>query len=437
LNVFTSSLKARNPVLVWIHGGGNVDGESNDYDGSKLATGGPLGSPTVVVTMNYRLGLFGFLAHPALDSEGHPFGNYGILDSQAVLQWVQRNIGAFGGDASRVALGGQSAGSIDTGANLLSPLSAGLFNRAILQSAPWSSSAFYPPLSSTLTNGMAFAAAAGCPGQDAAAAACLRALSAARILQLQGTPNASSPYATTAMVDGTIIPIAPETAYSTGQFNKMPIMGGNTHDEFTFLNAITEYFSGPPQTPMTAAQYMANVTNTYPPATAAAVLAEYPLANYPSPQLAWSAVGTDSAIACQPRHVVHLLAKWVPVYQYEFNYPNAPFYFPDMPGFAPAASHTIDIQFLFPGWHGGILGVNSRSLNDQETQLSDQLVAAWTNFARTGNPNGSGNSPWPQFTNQSGAPAILSQNVPASGTLTDAQYAANHHCAFWDPILGY
>jgi para-nitrobenzyl esterase len=440
LNVFTSNLRGnggRNPVLVWIHGGGNVDGESNDYDGSKLATGGPSGTPTVVVTMNYRLGLFGFLAHPALDDEGHYFGNYGILDTQAVLQWVQRNIEAFGGDPARVTLGGQSAGSIDTGANLVSPLAAGLFHRAILQSAPWSGSSFYFPLSVGLANGTAFAAAAGCPGQDAAAAACLRALSAPRILQLQGTPNASGPYVTGTMVDGAIIPIAPETAYATGQFNKMPIMGGNTQHELTFLNAITEYFSGPPQAAMTAAQYVASITSAYPPATAAAVLAEYPVSNYASPPLASSAAGTDPLIACQPRHVVHLLSKWVTVYQYEFNYQNAPYYFPDMPGFFPAASHTIDIQFLFPNYHGGQLGVNSRSLNAQETTLSDQLVAAWTKFAATGNPNGSGNSPWPKFINQAGAPAVLSQNVPSLSTFTDAQYAASHHCAFWDPILGY
>jgi carboxylesterase type B len=102
---------------------------------------------------------------------------------------------------------------------------------------------------------------------------------------------------------------APETAYSTGQFNKMPIMGGTTHDEGTFSNASTAYFSGPPQTPMTAAQYVANVTNAYPPATAAAVLAEYSLANYASPQLAWSAVSTDP-LACQSRHLVPLWAQF-------------------------------------------------------------------------------------------------------------------------------
>ncbi len=123
------------------------------------------------------------------------------------------------------------------------------------------------------------------------------------------------------------------------------------------------------------------------------------------------------------------------MFGYEFNYTSAPFYFPDMPGFVPAASHTSDIQFLFAGWHGGIFGVNSRPLNAQETELSDQLVAAWTQFARTGNPNGSGNSPWPQFTDQAGAPAILSEDIPTSMALTDAQFAANHHCAFWAPIV--
>jgi para-nitrobenzyl esterase len=447
LNVFTTGRGGGgkgNAVLVWIHGGGNVDGESNDYDATKLATGGPSGVPTVVVTINYRLGLFGFLAHPALDNEGHPFANYGILDIQAVLQWVQRNIAAFGGDPSRVALGGQSAGAVDTGANLLSPLAANLFNRAIFQSAPVSGSNFYFPLSFGLTKGVDFARAAGCPGEDAAAAGCLRKLSAARILQLQGTPNASGPYVTGPMVDGTIIPIAAETAYATGQFHKMPIMGGNTQHELTFSNAITEYFSGPPQQPMTAAQYEASIRSSYPPATADAVLAQYPVANYPSPQLASSAAGTDPLLACQPRHVVHLWSKFVPVYQYEFNYPNAPYYFPEMPGFVALASHTIDIQFLFRNWHGGQLGVNldqttgqPREINSSETALSDQMVALWTNFVSTGNPNGSGNSPWPRFTDQSGAPAILSENVPSVSTFTDAQFAAEHHCAFWDPILGY
>src|SRR5215831_7706064 len=127
LNVFTPdpNPSARLPVIVWIHGGGNVDGETPGYDGSKLASEGK----TIVVTMEYRLNLMGFLAHPALDNEGHLFGNYGILDQQAVLKWVERNIAVFGGDKDNVAVGGQSAGAVDTGIHMLSPLAAGLFHR--------------------------------------------------------------------------------------------------------------------------------------------------------------------------------------------------------------------------------------------------------------------------------------------------------------------
>src|SRR5262245_16694708 len=189
LNVFTTGTGGRpKPVLVWIHGGGNVDGETNDYDGSKLATGGPLGTPTVVVTINYRIGLFGFLSVSHLNAEGHPFANYGILDQQAALRWVRANVAAFGGDPYNVTLGGQSAGAINTTANLISPAAAGLFQRAIFQSSPIPNQYFLPE-AAAVTLGDNFAAAAGCSD-----AACLRALSAERILQLQGTPNANGPF---------------------------------------------------------------------------------------------------------------------------------------------------------------------------------------------------------------------------------------------------
>ena len=112
-----------------------------------------------------------------------------------------------------------------------------------------------------------------------------------------------------------------------------------------------------------------------------------------------------------------------------------------MPNFTPLAAHTIDIQFLFPLWHGGILGVpgasQSPALTPQESILSDELVAAWTNFARTGNPNGTGNSPWPRFVNQEGVPEYLSENVPSLSTFTNAQFGARHDCDFWDTIIVY
>ena len=448
LNVFTTQLGrgsrgSGNAVLVWIHGGGNVDGESSDYDGSKLATGGPLGVPTVVVTINYRLNLFGFLAHPALDAEGHPFGNYGILDQQAALRWVQRNIAAFGGDPTRVALGGQSAGAQDTGANQISPLARGLFNRAIYESSPLSS---LPLLSVGLARGQAFANAAGCPGTDAAAAACLRALPAALILQLVGTPNVTGPFVTGPMVDGTIIPVTPITAWTTNQFTHMPILGGNVQDEANFGIGITQYFANP-QVPITEAQYIANVTATYsgpeyiggpsyPPGTADAVLAQYPAGS--NPQATFDLVGTHPG-ACRNRHVDALWTQaGVPVYEYEFNDQAAPYYFPPMNGFTPLAAHTIDIQFLFPNWHGGVLGYNHpQNLTADEERLSDELVAAWTNFAATGNPNGTGNSPWPRYTTDPDAPAFLSENVPSLSTFSNSEWSARHNCAFWDSIIVY
>src|SRR5580698_4111609 len=236
LNVFTTQLGRGNgqskglPVFVWIHGGGDVDGESNDYDASKLATGGPLGTPTVVVTMNYRLGLFGFFAHPAIDAEGHLFGNYAVLDQQAVLQWVQRNAAAFGGDPTRVLLGGQSAGASDTGYNMISPLAKGLFNRALYESSPLSA---VTPYSIGLTAGTNFAVAAGCgSGSDAATAACLRALPVRQILQLEGTANTTSydgmpSFVAGPVQDGTIVPHNAIYAWNTGNFNHMPVMGGN------------------------------------------------------------------------------------------------------------------------------------------------------------------------------------------------------------------
>jgi para-nitrobenzyl esterase len=447
LNVFTTNKNKnkRKPVIVWIHGGGNFDGESSDYDGSKLATGGPNGTPSVVVTLNYRLGLFGFFSHPAINKEGHLWGNYGVLDQQAVLRWVQRNISAFGGDPTNVTVGGQSAGALDTGLNLLSPLSHGLFNRAIAQSSP----AFFDaaiPVAVASSTGKNFATAAGCKGSGAAAAKCLRNLSAARILQLQGTPNANSAFITSAIADGTIIPTNPAKALAAGRFNKMPVMGGATKDEGTFFTGITEYFSGPPQSPMTADQYAAAIApgalTPFGTAIPAGTADQYPLSNYGGdPMTAYNRVMTDP-IKCKDLHVLQILAPQVPTYAYDFTYQNSPYYFPKMPGFKGLAAHTIDIQFLFNNWHGGQLGVNldqetgqPRELNNKETKLSDQLVAAWTNFAKTGNPNGSGNSPWPKFGAGKNAKYFV-QDIPLS-TTSVSQYRNEYKCDFWDPVAGY
>lgn len=434
LNVFAAgNSDKKKPVIVWIYGGANITGESNDYDGSKLATGGPLGVPTVVVTFNYRMGLFGIFSEDHVNAEGHAWGNYGLLDQQAALRWVKSNIAAFGGDPNNVTLGGQSAGAFDTSAQMISPGAKGLFHRAIIQSFPAST---WTTAATALQRGNGFAAAAGCSD-----AACLRKLSAARILQLQGTPNAGGRFSNNIFVDGTTIPLQPQDAWASGAYTKMPILSGSVKDENAFSLQITEYFTSP-QVGWTEAQY--NASNS------AAIKAEYPLSAYGNnPSLAQIRIGSDGQYGggqCTFLRMFKLIAgtNTYPLYTYNFTYERSPSYFPQMPnasdptGFLqPLAYHTADIQFVFPGYHGGSLGVNldqltgqPRELSGQEVVLSDQIVASWTKFAKTGNPNGSGNSPWPAFT--TGSPKFLKQDIPML-IVNEADYRAAYHCNFWDP----
>jgi para-nitrobenzyl esterase len=439
LNVFAPPAGGKKlPVLVWIHGGGLFDGESNDYDPTALVKGGP-GGPTVVVTINYRLGLLGYLGHPALDAEGHDFGNYGLMDQQAALRWVQRNIAAFGGDPANVTVGGQSAGSTSTAALVISPASAGLFHRAIFESGPLLTVA---PLDLAEQRGSKFAAAAGCGEEvNGAAASCLRALSVSKILSLQGTAAANGPYVNGLIVDGKVLPIPADTAWSSGKFNHMPIMNGSVADEGAFAASIDELFFGP----MSADRYNDLVKSTYggpagpgvgppnyPEGTPAAVVAHYPLSAYKTPGDAWVAVGTDANV-CRHPYLNTRVSQYVPLYAYEFSDRAAPWYFPAL-NFAHAAAHTIDIQFLFVDWHGGPLGI-LHGLTTQEHALSRQLVAAWTNFMYSGNPNLKGDTPWPRYTADSRV--YLSQNVPRLSPITEAQFRAAHKCDFWDTVLIY
>ena len=426
------------PVIVWIHGGGNTDGETPGYDGSKLAAQGH----TVVVSMEYRLNVFGWLSHPALDNEGHLFGNYGVLDQQLVLKWVKRNIAQFGGDKNNVTVGGQSSGALNAALSMVSPLAKGLLDRVICQSycpAALLPGGYSTPLATAEARGIAFAVAAGCgSGTDAATAKCMRSLTAAQAEALKGNFTAGQ-----GVVDGQIVPMQPITAFTTGNFNHVPLINGDVEDEENFFLAITEYSSNTDnalRTPPTAAQYLAYVNNTfgasaYPAGTPARILARYPLSAYATPQLAWDRVGTDSSI-CGQRILDKILASQIPVYTYEFDDQTAPFYFPKMPGLLSLAYHTSDIQYLFPLWSGGPSPPSIvHSLNRKQTDLSDQLVAAWTNFAWTGNPNGLGNYPWPRYTNSAVKPAWLIQNSPAMSTMTDTQYGALRNCDLWDSVV--
>jgi len=437
LNVFTADTKAKRPVLVWIHGGGYYDGASNDYDATKLVTRGKL----VVVTFNYRLNLFGFLAHPALDAEGHAFGNYGIMDMQAALKWVKQNIAAFGGDPGNVTLGGQSAGAGASAANVLSPGAKGLFHRAIFQSGGYTP---FVPKSIAEDKGKKFAAAVGCATGDVAK--CLRALPAAKIEALAGSASETSPLITNPMVDGTVIPQQEIDLVNAGRFNKMPIMMGTTHDEGNFNAGILQYFKKD-RAALTEADYQGYLKRTYggnagaggsPPAYPADMIdkvkAHYPVAKAGA-QMAWDAAHSDM-LACRGQYTAEALSAQVPVYMYLFDDRTAQTYFPKMPGFQPLAYHTADIAYVFTGYHGGPNGAPF-TLTAAQARLSDQMVDAWANFARSGNPNASGDAPWPRWKKGGDTPVYLLQRDGWKTVQTNAQFAAAHNCDFWQHVLLY
>lgn len=428
------------PVLFWIHGGGFVDGAGSDYDASKLAARGKV----IVVTINYRLSLLGFFAHPALNKEGHLFANYGLLDQQFALRWVKDNIASFGGDPDNITVGGQSAGGASAAFNVISPLTKGLFQKAIIQSsASWLTAI---PMEVAEKKATAFAEAAGCgSAADEATAACLRKLPADELMKLSGPPESFGPYVVTPVADGQIVPSGGASVIESGNFTHMPIMNGSTRDEGSFFAAIPVYYSGKAVTEVDVESYVKAIFGgnagaggtppAYPTGTVDKIFASYPSADYKSPQLRMNAIQTD-VMVCRIQQATHLLAGKVPLYAYEFRDRAAPFMFPELPDFAPLAYHTADLQYLFPGFHGGDKGVR-HDLNTQQQKLSDELVDAWTNFVRTGNPNRPGESVWPQFTSDPNAQSYLAQDIPRLSTISDNDFTADHKCDFWKDLLVY
>ena len=234
LNVWTAGTGgARRPVLVWIHGGGFFAGFGGEerHDGTRLAQKG-----AVVVTLNYRLGPFGFLAHPALAAESprHASGNYGLLDQIAALQWVRRNIAAFGGDPARVTIFGESAGATSVGALVASPLAKGLFHGAILESGTGIGARILPR-DSAEARGLRFAAALGVTGTGPDAAARLRAVSADTRLEVarvqSRTPDGGAASVHRPVLDGWVLPRPVDSALALGATTIVPVIVGSNADE--------------------------------------------------------------------------------------------------------------------------------------------------------------------------------------------------------------
>ena len=408
LNVFTPSRqrgRGHNPVMVWIHGGALLTGGSEDYLPTTLVQDG-----VTVVTINYRLGALGFLAHPALaDAQGQS-GDYGLMDEQAALRWVQRNIARFGGDPRNVTVFGESAGGLSTLSQVASPQARGLFEKAIVESGSYDLT--QASLSSAESAGEAFAAKAGCASQTAT---CLRSLPVSTILADEDaagyTPN----------INSEVLPESLGTAFAAGKFNRVPIVNGTNHDEWRLFVALSALEGSP----VTAANYESMIASTLgvPAAAAAVIAAEYPLSAFSSPSVALGAVGTDAIFACPALSIDQSVSRYVPTFAYEFNDENAPEEFLPPLGFPYGAAHASEIQYLMDLPNVGFPG----TLTATQQQLATTMQGYWTGFAKRGFPSWFGSPFWQPFNDSSQRMESLVPPVPQ----TETDFASEHKCAFW------
>ncbi len=409
LNVFAPAKAGRpRPVMVWIHGGGLTAGSSADYDATALVAQG-----VVVVSINYRLGLLGYFANPALGTD-NASPNYGLLDQIAALRWVGRNITAFGGDPGNVTIFGESAGARSIAALLASPPAAGLFHRAILQSVSYDSTSI--AREDAERRGRAAATQAGCPMMDAA---CLRALDVKTILRLQGTSSATPAHG------GPDLPEAPQVAIATGRFHHVPVIAGWNRDEATWQTGIAELRTGRVLSidDVLEAARMRVGGDT----ARASAIAKLYMDTYGVPSLAVSAIRTHSAFVCPTLRMLGDLSVFVPTYAYEFADRSAPQFNPEV-SFPYGAAHTSELQYLFPGFRGAA-GL-TYPLSERQARLASAMQRFWSSFARSGVPSAvEERVRWPIYDATIGSVLILDEPTVL---LRHRPNVSSYNCAFWD-----
>ena len=386
LNVWTPAAtgRAKLPVLVYIYGGGFQagDGSEKRYDGAAMARRG-----IVVVTLNYRLGVFGFLAHPELTatSPHHASGNYGLLDQVAALDWVKRNIAAFGGDPARITIGGESAGSMSVSALMTSALSRGTIAGAIGESGAMMHDLTPPTLAEAEAKGAAFAQSI-----DAPTLAALRALPADTLLAAQGKARdlRAGP-----ILDGYLLTEAPSATYANGKAARVPLLVGSNSQE---APAAAILGSAPP----TLATYRAGLTRLYGD-KADALFALYPAQTDADVLPAATALASDAFLALPTWKWFDLHRRTAaPTYYYSYTRvrPRAVADTSSRP--QPwGAVHSAEIEYALGNFDANPL----YAWTEQDRTVSATMSAYFANFIKTGNPNGSGVPVWPAAPSQGDA----------------------------------
>lgn len=396
LNVWTPAKKSNEklPVLVYFYGGGFMAGDGSElrYDGESMAKKG-----IVSITVNYRLGIFGFMAHPELTAESpnHASGNYGLLDQHAALEWVKKNIAAFGGDPSKVTIAGESAGSMSVSAQMASPLSKGLFNGAICQSG-----AILGNLTPMLREqaeqmGVKFATTNG-----ATTLADLRKIPAEKLLEISGNIRFAH------IIDGYFLTEKPEITFAAGKQMNVPLLAGWTSAEVGYQGVLGN-------SQLTLANYKAAIQNLYPD-NAAKILEVYPAATDSEVKQVATQLASDRFIAYSTWKIVDMHSKSSKknVYRYLFSQKR-----PDTT--LIGAPHASDIEYSL----GNLPLVTTFKWTPADYKASQITQDYFVNFVKTGNPNGKGLPVWNEV--KSGKPnvQILAAETVAKPDDTAKRYA--------------
>jgi len=422
LNVWTPAKTSgdRLPVMVWIYGGGFRFGSGATplYNGENLAR-----RDVVLVTFNYRVGPFGFLAHPLLskESEHNSSGNYGLLDQIAALQWVQKNIAAFGGDSNRVTIFGESAGAISVAYLMVSPLAKGLFQRAISQSL--ADLGFFAHIREIRYGndpkekmGEQLAKDLGCNDAPDPLAA-MRAKSAEEVMAAGKPPvdYVSPGYSYGPVVDGWVLPDHPLSLFEAGKQHHVPFMLGSNADEWALFQLVTP--------PTTADSYKAYVNKAF------GDQAQHVLAMYPA--------SDDKEAKASSEQVVTLYSFTCPAKAYASTMSNvkSPAYFYQFTRVPPGATalgcfHALDIGYAF----GNLMPIVSTPkpeayFDDTDRALSEAMMSYWTRFAATGDPNQEGLTEWPVYDAKADKYLDLGDKIEVKSGLY------NETCALFQSIL--
>ena len=374
LNVWTpAKSNERLPVLVYFYGGGFVSGDSSEprYDGESMAAKG-----IVVVTVNYRLGVFGFMAHPELTSESRhkASGNYGLLDQNAALRWVQQNITNFGGDPKRVTIGGESAGSVSVSAQMASPLSKNLIAGAIGESGAITGTLSAVPLAKAEEDGRKFAASLG-----AQSIAALRAMPAQQILEPASKGGFASVGRFPIAIDGYFLPAEPSTIYAAGKQARVPLLAGWNSEELNWQALLGRDEPTP--------ENFKKVLDKLYGARAGEALKHYPATTREEVIQSVTDMAGDRFIAYSTWKWIELHAKTsgAPVYRYLYARPR--------PATPPSrgAVHSAEIEYAL-----GNLAVNDvYAWTDDDYRVSATMQNYFANFIKKANPNGPGLPEWP------------------------------------------